>query len=258
MRGYIINEYDRDKIYRLLEEPAQQTIDGMLLRREFESGNLSGVQLKYIESGDLLELELYPIFKKKINGLEMTRVQNPRRKEIQDKLNRTNASKRVVRLINTNFDRGDTLAHLGYDEQHLPADSHGARKFFSRYIDRLRRWAQKNKLKLKYIYVTEIGLETGRIHHHIICNVPREVCEEKWDGGKYPTTKRAEPDDFELTGFATYISGDKNIDPDTGAKKWERDKYEKSYVCSQNLAKPIIRTANTKISPRQAEKLAWA
>jgi hypothetical protein len=143
MQGYIFNEYDRDKIYRLLEEPAQQTIDGLILRREFESGNLVGIQLKYIESGDILELELYPIFKKRIPGFSMTDIQTPRRKEIQDKLNRKNASKRVVRIINANFRKGDTLAHLGYDDEHLPADCRAARKFFSRYIDRLRRYAKK-------------------------------------------------------------------------------------------------------------------
>jgi hypothetical protein len=256
MQGYIINEYDRDKIYHLLQEPAQQTIEGDILRREFESGNIVGIQLKYIESGDILELELYPIFKKKLPGVDMANIKNPRRKEIQDRLNRKNAGKHVVRLVNANFSRGDTLAHLGYDEKHLPADSREAKRCFSRYVDRLRRWAKKNHKELKYIYVTEIGLETGRIHHHLITNVPREVCEDRWNGGKYPKTSRAEPDDFELTGFARYISEDKNTNPATGEKKWERDRYEKSYECSRNLEKPIVRTANTKISRRQAEKIA--
>ncbi|GHV18309.1 hypothetical protein FACS189425_06710 [Clostridia bacterium] len=257
-KGYTVT--DPQEIYRLLYEPSQITIQGLLLQREVERNNLVGIQLRYIECGNVLELELIPIFKKRVAGFEnqTIAIDSEKRAEMIARANKKHRQRYFVRLINTNFTDGDTIAHLGYDDAHLPTDMKSAKKFFSLYIDRLRRYAKKVGINFKYIYVTEVGLERGRIHHHFICNLPRDIVKAQWKGGN-PQRDRfdeAVTDELGITGFATYITEDKNLDKSTGDKKWERDKYEKSYVPSLNLEQPTTRTANTKISRRQAAAIA--
>jgi hypothetical protein len=126
----------------------------------------------------------------------------------------------------------------------MPEDLQGAKKQITLYIDRLRRYAKNLGIELKYIYTTERGEDNGRIHHHLVCNIPdRDLLESKWKNGR-TQARRLQPDDFGLEGMARYISKEKG------------EKWEKSFTTSQNLLKPIIRKSDTKLSRRQAGRIA--
>ena len=191
---------------------------------------------KTIISGDMLECEIYPIWKTSKKSIRNTirKESRPAQRNLNDK----NAVKRVIRLINTNFCSQDIWMTLTYKNN--PTEEQ-ARRDIQNYIRRLKRYIEKCKLEpLKYIYVTEAGEK--RVHHHIVMNFEdRDAAEKLWDKGR-TQSRRLQPDDYGLEGMARYITKQK--------------KDSKRYACSRNLKQPKVYEAYTKFSKRRAEKLA--
>jgi hypothetical protein len=196
---------------------------------------------KTIVSGPMLECEIYPIWRTSKRSIREKRRRESR--VAQQKLNNRNAVKRVIRLINTNFDNSDIWATFTYSDDMLPSSEDQAKKDMQNYIRRLKRYIEKEKLdSLKYIYVTEYQ-EGKRIHHHIVMNFKdRDTAERIWKNGGRTQTRRLQPDDYGLEGLARYITKD--------------SKGSKRYTCSKNLEKPRIYEAYSKFSKRRAEKIA--
>ena len=206
---------------------------------------------KFIKSGEMLEVIVYPLWKTGKAGIEAAIPKLSR--EAQKELNHKNRVRRVVRLMNTNFTDKDIWITLTYDPAHLPSDEKEAQKAIQNYIRRLRAFIKKNGLPdLKYIYVTETMKEdgeVGRVHHHIIMNFhDRDMAESIWNKGGRNQARRLVPDDFGLEGLARYISKGKN---DTADRK-----YSKKYGYSLNLDKPIEEKRENVIRKRKAEKIA--
>ena len=206
---------------------------------------------KFIKSGEMLEVNIYPLWKTSKAGVEAA-IPKPSR-EAQKELNHKNRVRRVIRLMNTNFTDKDIWVTLTYDPAHLPADEKEAQKHIQNYIRRLRAFIKKNGLPdLKYIYVTETMTEdgeVGRVHHHIIMNFSdRDMAESIWDKGGRNQARRLVPDDFGLEGLARYISKEKN---DTASRK-----YSKRYGYSQNLDKPLESERKNIIGKRKAAAIA--
>lgn len=203
-------------------------------------------RVKTIKSGEMLECEIYPIWKtsKRNNRGEKKK---PSR-ETQKSLNEKNTKKNIIRLINTNFVSEDIWATFTYDKEHLPDDPAQAKKDMQNYIRRINRYVKKNDLPaLKYIYVTEYEEDEKkgkkRVHHHIIMNFrDRDTAEEIWDKGGRTNARRLQPDDYGLEGLARYITKD--------------PKSSKRYTTSRNLEKPKITIADSKMTKRKAEKIA--
>lgn len=198
--------------------------------------------IQTIISGNMVESEMYPTYKCKHDI--------PRQKErkesneFQKKLNNENSKKKVVRLVNVNFVKGDLFITVGYADGYLPTEKE-ARKDIQNYIRRIKRYRSKNGLpELKYIcsigYEDDLNSKKVRIHHHIIMNyMDRDIAEELWGKGR-ANSKRLQPDDFELEGVARYIA-------QQGKIRW-------SY--SKNLKKPIITKNRTRLTRKKVGKLA--
>jgi hypothetical protein len=144
-------DYDYESIYSKLlrEETREEKIEDLRMNSNYV------YMRKKVTSGDMVEIEVYPIWKCKHN---MTRSkQKNESKESQKKLNKKNSEKKVIRLINTNFEKDDLFITLTYEDGYLP-DEKTARKDIQNYIRRLKRYREKNGLpELKYIY--SIGFE---------------------------------------------------------------------------------------------------
>lgn len=202
---------------------------------------------KKIYSGDILEIEIYPI--SKIERKQKRKIKERESKNKQKNLNDKNAKKQLMRLLNTNFTKKDLHVTLTYDKQNLPANEEEAKKDVTKFIRRLKYHIKKNNLgELKYIAVIEFreqeeGKKEIRLHHHLVVNgiVDRDTLEEIWQKGR-ANADRLKPDEFGLEGLARYISKDPK-----GNKRW---------IPSRNLKQPIIKVNDYKYSGRKVYEIA--
>lgn len=238
------NDYDYLEIYN-------ETILGKnTLEEKIEELRSSKKPYKYvvktIQSGDMLESEVYPVYEKRKDVPK--RDKEKATNEWQEKLNERNAKKKYVRLVNTNFTKNDLLVTLTYQDKYLPTQKQ-AKKDVVNYINRIKRYRKKMGLHpLKYVYVLEYVDEVDqhkskkiRVHHHIIMSyMDRDVAEDLWGKGR-AEAKRLKPDEFGLEGIARYMVKDRN------GKRW---------YGSKNLKTPIVNSSTTRLTKRKAEKLA--
>ena len=231
---YTVNNYQEMFLKRVLDTREQQAA-------ALKCKDIIKYKTKTIISGPMLECEIYPIWKTSKKSIrEKTRKES---RKAQRNLNNKNAVKRVIRLINTNFNNNGIWGTFTYSDDKLPNSEDQAKKDMQNYIRRLKRYLNKNELgELKYIYVTEYS-ERKRVHHHIVMNFKdRETAEKLWKNGGRTQTRRLQPDDYGLEGMARYITKQK--------------KDSKRYACSRNLEKPKVYEAYSKFTKRRAEKLA--
>lgn len=228
-----------------LEDYYDKDILGEETREEFIEGKFRAmggcrIMTNRIISGDYVEINIYPVW---TNWKDTPRSQERKEsRKVQKNLNDKNSRKHLVRLTNANFHKGDLILTLTYPEGCCP-DLKKARRDMKNYISRLKRSRSRQGLPpLKYIYVMEYaeeGSKKVRIHHHMIINrMDRDEAERLWKMGRVEC-KYAQPDDFELEGFATYIS---KLSCQKGCHK---------YAASKNLDKPKEYKSVTKLSRKK-------
>lgn len=240
---YRLDAYDLDELYgNPYEDNAEERLEAK------RNKSLGGYRVKTVRSGNMLECEIYPINPVWDARAGLDRAPKMRKtRAAQRNLNRKNTVKNVVRLINANFTEEDVWATVTYDEAHLPATVEAAQVEMKKYLRRLKRYAEKNNLPpLKYLFVTEFEddekKQKKRVHHHLVCNIhDRDVVERLWHGGARRQARRLQPDEFGFEGLARYITKDPR-----GTKR---------YSASRNLVKPIIRTADSKITRGAVNKI---
>lgn len=237
--SYSIDNYE--DLYAIqYEDSTEEKIEALRAK------DIKRYRVKTIKSGEMLECEIYPIWK--TGKIGNRKDKNKPSREAQKNLNEKNTKKKIIRLLNSNFTKEDIWATFTYDKKHLPDDPEQSKKDIQNYIRRLNRYVKKNDLpELKYIYVTEYEDDEKkgkkRVHHHIVMNFrDRDIAEEVWDKGGRTHSRRLQPDDYGLEGLARYITKD--------------PKSSKRYSTSRNLEKPKITVADSKMTKRKAEKIA--
>ncbi len=231
--------YDIDAIYNYTNTPDE--ISSLL-----EDRHIIKYRTKTIKSGNVLECEVYPVWDTRASLSRARKTRESR--ESQKTLNKKNALKNLIRLINTNFTDKDIWGTFTYDEQHLPATEEFAKKEMSKFARRLKYYAEKHNFPpLKYIYVTEYEDDEKkgkkRVHHHIVTNFPdRDVAESLWRNGARTQTRRLQADESGYEGMTRYILKD--------------PRGIKSYVTSKNLQKPQITIADYKITRKKVNQIA--
>jgi hypothetical protein len=220
--------------------------DGQQILRHSE---LSGYKAQTITSGTMLEIEIFPIWKrgekKRIGAYQPSR-------EAQAKLNHKNRQKHKARIINENFTGADVWATFSYSNANLPDTPEDATKEFKNFIRRLKRRRERLGLpKMRYIYVTEWREKTDgeyteiRVHHHIVMSggMCRDEIENMWRGGGRNKIERliAEKESG-LTGLAYYLTK-----AGTDESMWGH---------STGLIIPRATESKTKITRRKAAQLA--
>lgn len=220
---------------------------------------------KRIYSGPLLEADFYPIFKdgRRIPSKEP---KIKRSTDEQERYNKNQAIKDLIRKINTNFDSYDYFFHPTYFPQYAPQTREEAMRDISNYFGRVKRRRaaelkkvlkafnampdvpelreQRENLKQKikvlrrpfrYIYVPEqeiykTGIYKGRInwHFHVFVTggLDDRTMERLW-----PLGIRINADNFQPERFGPEAAAKYMMKSPTGKKK---------FICSRNLAKPKV------------------
>lgn len=188
--------------------------------------------------GDYADVQIYPVFVDKKIKHRGKRAKPT--SETQERLNADNAARMLTRLLNTNFTPADYALHLTYKEQ--PQDADEAMRNVQNYLRRLRRLYTKRGITLKYVWVTEAGKKSGRIHHHLVISggVDRNTIENMWGKGR-ANSRALQFDENGLAGLSNYI-----VKEPLTSKRWS---------CSRNLDKPEVRQTDYKITQRQAHEL---
>lgn len=155
--------------------------------------------------GDYIDAEIYPVYQPAGKRRSKCRPTS----EIQARLNQKNAEKKLTRIIHMNFTEEDIALHLTYRESETPENEEETQRDVQNYIRRLKRRYKKAGIELKYIYTTEYGKMSGRVHHHLIVTggVDRDTLEKLWGKG-YANSKRLQFEDEGVTGLAKYIAKD--------------------------------------------------
>ena len=238
----------------LFETPSGDLKDAAF--EQLRHGNVFRYRVKTITCGDVTEVEMFPIYRDYRAESKRAEKANPTG-EAQANVNKRNAKKAIVRIINTNFTKDDYHITLTYRGDAPLPDEKQAQKDMQNFIRKVRYYLNKNGMKdkrgradLKYFYVIEFTDGDGRrkrIHHHIIMNAraPREVIKALWTHGRAGVDE-LEPEKGSLKGLALYIT-----------KQPSETKVTKRWQASRNL-KPHTRITenNHKISKRQIEALA--
>ena len=194
---------------------------------------------KRIISGDYLEVECYPVTE---HGHRYDRKRKLSRIE-QQKLNEKNATKKLIRLINTNFVKGDTIIHCTYRPEQMPNTEKDVIKDIQNYFRRVKNFRKKHELpKIKYIYVIEC--KNGKWHWHgIMSAMDRDTAENLWKYGDFVNADRFQPTAKEGgEAFARYISK-----KPMGTKRW---------YCSKNLKEPTVKTKDGIYTRRGIARIA--
>lgn len=219
------------------EQVLQQQAEWILRHRD-----VARYRAKTIKAGDVLEVEVYPLWNTK---QEASRAKRHTTRQAQKNLNDRNAKKRLIRKINANFTEDDICITLTYKGQQLP-DEEQARRDIKNYLRRVKTYRKKNGMSdLKYIYVIEFGGKDGRrkrVHHHVIMSgMDRDAAERLWQKG-FANTRRLQPNEYGLEALARYITKEPK-----GSKRW---------CASRNLVEPKETKSDNKISKRRAMQMA--
>lgn len=241
------------------------SVDGKL-----DAGWRSGVlsqRVKSIKHGPMLDVECYPVWDTRTAQRAKSEAKREAHKKAQDRLNRKNAKKRLVRLVNANFGEGDLIICCEYPLDKQPDSDEAAAKDVTNYIKRINYLRVKRGLPaVQYICITEVTTSAKygvRWHHHVIMSggIGRDEAEAKWTdkhGGRC-NAKRAQPNEKHLAGFACYLTQDKRErTPEKDGKNPQEKAMRRSWRASKGLSDPekAATTADKKVSIRKAQRIA--
>lgn len=212
--------------------------------------NVMCYRRKAIKSGDILEIEIYPVYRSK-NAPELKKLPS---KEKYRRYNAKQSAKMCQRLINANFGPQDLHVTCTYSGTELP-EQEQCEKDMQNFIRRINRRRQKEGLApARYMYVIEGKTDEDkrtRVHSHLILEggLDRDTIEALWRAGSQKgaprgtcNADRLQPGDMQLTALAAYLMKDPK-----GRKRWKP---------SKNLKKPEVYISDTAIKRKHVAQLA--
>lgn len=211
-----------------------------------------------IESGNQLEVEIYPSFRKQLPDMIKRFMSNQRKEstEARKSLNDRNSRKKLMRLVHENFYEGDYWMTLTYEKD--PKDLKEAKKFANYFFRAINRSRKKEGLeKAKYVYVIEEGTYgTKRFHIHAVMDngLSKDEVERRWIyGATNIKTMRYQGKEEDFLGITNYMSKNPEVYQKTsfrlkGARAWATSKG--------NLRLPEPRVNKGKYGKRKITELA--
>lgn len=203
-----------------------------------------------IYAGKRREVSWYPVWSDGRRVPERAPKEKRSTKE-QEKYNHDQAVKKFLLLVNANFDKGDLILHLTFDDEHLPSTWEEVHRLLTNYQNRIKYWRKKQGLsELRYVYTVEMtvrksGKRAGEINWHIhmfMTKMPRDLAEDMWPAGVRVNADRYNPDRFGYEAAAKYIAKDLG-----GGKR---------FAYSKNLKKPVKgKPKDGKITQRGLQKI---
>ena len=211
--------------------------DPSIFTSSHQGERATGQRIKVIRSGDMMEIEIYPYWDKRPKGIRAQKLNTTTTKAA--KQNEKNARKNFFRLMHCNFGSRDFYLTVTYEQAPTEAE---ARKDIRNLLRRIQTARCRAGLcPAKWMYVIEFSEDKQkRIHCHLIVEggLDRDQLERLWTKGR-ANCRRLQPDEFGLTGLATYLMKDPK-----GRKRWG---------ASKGLKRPKV--TYRKLTHRQAEKI---
>lgn len=241
----------RNNKYTELDTEKLESINDNLSENDTNKiiGSYCGHVTKTTKSGPIVEVEIYPVFKKKDIPEELRVKCTP---EARKNLNSKNAKNFFIRKLNTNFGLKDYWITLTYLNKLEPKSYEEALKNIRNYFIKLNRLYKKKQLKqgvnkkklktIKYIYIIEKS-EKGKWHYHIVMNsvLTMEEVEGSWKHGRRNNIRFLYPDEEHLKGLGEYLTKDPK-----GRRRWG---------CSKNLKNPIVTRSKSKFSNKKINRM---
>lgn len=240
------------------------------------------IREKRVKSGKLLEVDFYPVFsdgRRLPSRAPKTKISTA----AQSEYNRKQAVKKLVRLINANFDENDIIMHPTYSQECAPQSEEQARRDIVNYLRRVKTKREKElkrikkmlgalpegkvfederkalvlKIKklsedFKYVYCIEKvtyktgkkkGLDNWHFHLFLTGGLEREVLEKMWPLGMRCNADRFQPERYGPEAIAKYMSKD--------------PQGNKRFSCSKNLKKPqVLKPKDNSYTARGVMRLA--
>ena len=213
-------------------------------------------KLYSVKSGEYIEpcINIYSDEQEKVSRLKRakkTKATEPKVKKMNDEY-----SRQYFRLLlNGNFSPGDYQMYLSYDEEHRPADRKASIRDRQNFIERLKTLYKKLGVEFKWIAITETGVKSGRIHHHVVIpggsdvirgGIDRNLLEKKWGKGHANSKRLQKCSDRWMNDLAAYLMKSKK----------NSEKGERTWGKSQNLVKPDVRICdNDRINRKRLREL---
>lgn len=239
------------------------------------------IREKHTKSGKLLEADFFPVFS---DGRRVpSRAPKTNRSTAeQARYNRRQAVKKMVRIINTNFDSEDIIMHPTYEQAKAPQSIEEARRDLVNYLRRVKRKREtelkkvlkalevfplcdelkeqreklENKVKklkqpFKYAYTIEkvqyksgkyAGRDNWHFHLFLTGGLERNTLEEMWPNGMRTNADRFQPEKFGPEAIAKYMVKD--------------PEGNKSFCTSRNMDKPVSKQKDGQITPYGVERMA--
>lgn len=196
---------------------------------------------KTVVAGNYVDIEYFPIYSPSKRKLPRREKKTPSRAE-QTALNLKNAQKKLFYILHENFDENDYHITLDYDDESVPDTPDQAEKDVALFIRRVRNASKKQGIEIKYIAVVEIGVENGRLHHHVImsCGLSEAQIRAQWGYG-YCNPDKLQPRKDHLMGIVKYLTK-----APQGKKRWKYSKnlkrpYKDPEIHDNRTSKKTIR-----------------
>lgn len=200
-------------------------------------------EVKYFCGKEYVEVDLFEISAKE-RGKKMREPKRNPSTENQVKENKKRRLRKLIRLVHSNFTSDDYYLTLTCDPEHMPADKKEAQQKMRNFLRRVnRRLKRDGQTPARYIATIETGKKGTNFHYHFIisCALSRNELEDIWGQG-LANASRLQLEKVML--LCAYLL------------KEVREPNEKSWHCSRNLTKPVVRKNDWKYSHRQLENMA--
>lgn len=199
-------------------------------------------------AGDYGRSSMFPVRKSASGG---RRAKAKPTSEVQLQLNEKNRRNHFADILHCNFTCEDVFLTLSYSDANMPHDAEAAKREMRNYIRRINAKRRKKGLSpAKYVYITERGERSGRIHHHVFISggLSREEMEEIWGNG-YANSRRLQFDENGLAGLVRYSLKSGEYRPD---EESEKVGY-RTWSCSKGLEQPKRRQNDSRIRKKDVE-----
>ena len=215
-----------------------------------------------VKAGPMVYVDCYPVWDTAHARAASTEAKKEAHVRAQKRLDAKNRSNRLERLVNANFGAGDIMLTCEYPAGRQPGSDEQAKRDIRNMMNRVKRMRSRRGLPaLRYIYITERTESAAygvRWHHHVIMSgdgLTREEIEEKWTKrhGGFCNTRRAQPTERHLSGFARYLTISKL---EREGKNPQQKAVGRSWGSSIGLKEPAESVADKKISVRKAGRVA--
>ena len=151
--------------------------------------------------------------------------------EAQAKMNARLSWRKLERMLAANFDVGDLVITLTYDDQHLPTSRQKAQARLKRFRKDLKTSRAARGKEMRMIYNTENVSGSGRWHHHVVVNAT--------DKEDFAEILRCWPNGEDIEIRRLQVDREKNYESLARYMCKERpEKNKNAWGCTRNCRRP--------------------